>query len=144
VNALEISAAGIFRHSHNVNGIAGTIDDGRRSDANFRGDLAAAAIVAGGFAAAERGSLPEKSGSRAVNGIRVKGVDRIAAQARNIKNILLLPANSDLRKIQRLRIHVAINAEFTLFPELRGIHIRGSQRRFIEVLTGRGRCRNGR
>ncbi len=55
---------------------------------------------------------------------------------RNIKNILLLPADSDLREIQRLGIDFAIDCEFALLPELRGIHIGESQCCFIEVLAG--------
>src|SRR5579863_6749820 len=50
VKPLEVIAIGIFGHGDNVDRVARAIDNRRRSDSDFRRDLAAASTVAGGFA----------------------------------------------------------------------------------------------
>ena len=53
----------------------------------------------------------------------------------DVKNILLLPADGHLGKIERLGIHPAIHGEFAKLSEFRGIHVRRSQRCFIQILA---------
>ena len=54
---------------------------------------------------------------------------------RDGENILLLSADAHLGKIERLGIHPAIHGEFAKHSEFRGIHVRRSQRCFIQILA---------
>src|SRR5439155_24537297 len=70
-----------------------------------------------------------------IDGVGVKSVDR-SVFCRDIENVPFLPADGDLRKVQRLRVDFAIHHEFTELSKFHGVHVRGSQYRFIQVLAG--------
>ena len=68
--------------------------------------------------------------------IGVEGVDA-GVLAHHIQNVVSsLTGNADLRKVDRLAIHLAVHGVEAHLSELRSIHVSGSENRFTQICAG--------
>ena len=132
VQPLEIRRA-VFGHGHRVQDsvcAGGAVDHRRRGNADLRRDLAAAAVIAGGFARAEQRHFPELRA-----GIGVEGVGRIVF-GHDEDDVVHAAGDAELGEVQRLGVHQAVHREVAQQAEGRRIHIGLRQGCFRSVLAG--------
>src|SRR5690348_2135115 len=93
------------------------IDDGGGRDPDARLDLAAAVRIARSLAWLEQGDVPEGGSA-----VRIEGIDRVVL-GRDEHGVMRAPADGELRKIQRLRVHLAIDLQRSEQSETRRIDV---------------------
>src|SRR4029077_9207402 len=134
--SMDVISAGVFGYGDQVNGSARSINDRRRSDADLRSDLAAAAIVAGHLTGQCRGSRPQSCARASADAVGIER-ENTAVLGGNVEDIFRSDArNEDIGEVKRLRVHFANHREFAKFAELSGIHVCSGEDGFAGVLAG--------
>ena len=99
---------------------AGPVDNRRRGDADFRHDLRAASRVTRGLADADERGPPEHGARDGVH-----RVDRVVLSG-HIQHIVHAAAgNGDGGQVERLRIHLAVDREESVLPNVVALTIAG-------------------
>ncbi len=136
VDAVNIVAAGSFGHGDQINGVARPVDNRRGSNADLGSNLAAAAIIAGSLSRGQHRFLPEDRTRAAVDAVGVKGIHAIVL-GHNVQNVFRSAIwDGQVRKIERLSVHVAVDGKRADLPEFGLIHVGGSKHGLVEVLPG--------
>src|ERR1700736_408380 len=134
MNSLEVIASCVLGHGYGVEGTVGgarAVDHGSRCDTDLWRDLTTVMGIAGGFTGTQQRSMPQ-SGSA----IGVEGVDA-GVLAHHIQNVVSsLTGNADLRKVDRLAVHLAVHRVEAHPSELRSIDVSGSENRFTQIGAG--------
>src|ERR1700680_3064633 len=134
MNSLEVIASCVPGHGHGVEGTVGrarAVDHGSRCDTDLWRDLATVMLIAGRFTGTQQRNVPQ-SGSA----IGVEGVDAGVLAYHVQKVVRSLTRNADLRKVDRLAIHLAVHGVEADLPELRSIHVSGSEDHFTQICAG--------
>ncbi len=138
VQPLMIVRAAVDRHGDDIHrsvSAGGAVDHRRRSNADFRRDLIAAAIVARHLARAEQRHLPEDRAR-----IRIEGVNRVVLGG-DENRVEGASSGTQRRQIQRLCVDSTINRQNAQQAECRCRDIR---RASASIPRDSGRCGSGR
>ena len=119
---------------HHVQRAGGGIDDRRPRDTHFSLDIAAIIKIQ---TAADRAAPGGYQTGLPVD-MPALGIDAVDAVVlrRHIEHVVRRTGDADVGKIQRLRIHAAVNHHGVQLTKLGAVHIRGRERRLLEVRTG--------
>ncbi len=134
VQPLMIVSGSVLRHCDHVNRAVRArfgVDDRSRSDADFRRDLPATVIVAGGFASGQHRDLPEK---RSAVGIETVDAAMLRLHIQDVVRPLV--GNADLREVERLRIHSTVHIDDKELPETRRVDVARCENGFRKILSG--------
>ena len=135
VQPLMVFSRAVFRHGNGVNRAIGSRrarDDRGGSNPDFRADLIAATIVGRRLSRFERPYVPNRS-----TGVSIEGIDAVMFR-RHDEQIVSTAFRADRRKIQRLRVDLAVDGDGEQLAEASGVYVGSRENRLCGVQAGAG------
>ena len=134
-----IKSAILLGDRHDIDRVAGYVDDGSAGDSYLRHDVARVHVrrAHGGDAGIwvqEVGSPQRRRGT----GVGIEGINTVALGRHHHDVVDPVSRNRHLRHVERLGVNITIQRIGIELAEARGIHVRWRQHSFIDVLAGTG------